>query len=104
MDLGLLYAALGSRKVAPIAAHSTDGLASADGCRDPRRRPPLLPAVRMRRRSARADRSPAYPQLRPALEELSGKLPDAVMRKLNYEVDGKHRSVVQVAAEFLRSL
>ena len=34
---------------------------------------------------------------------LSGKLPDEVMRKLNYEVDGKHRSIVEVARQFLQS-
>ena len=31
------------------------------------------------------------PGLREALPELSGKFPDAVMRKLNFEVDGDHR-------------
>jgi glycine betaine/choline ABC-type transport system substrate-binding protein len=42
-----------------------------------------------------------FPQLRAAIEDLSGRLPDDVMRKLNYQVDGKHRSVVEVAREFL---
>ena len=41
------------------------------------------------------------PRLRAALEELSGRLPDAVMRKLNYAVDGEHRPVAEVAAGFL---
>jgi glycine betaine/choline ABC-type transport system substrate-binding protein len=45
-----------------------------------------------------------YPPMRPALEQLSGRLPDEVMRRLNYEVDGKHRRAEQVAEEFLRSL
>ena len=31
------------------------------------------------------------------------KCPNEVMRKLNYEVDGKHRSVVEVARKFLQS-
>jgi len=103
MDLGLLYAALGSRKVDLIAANSTDGLASAMDVvildDDRHYFPPYECAVVVREQTLSR-----YPQLRPALEELSGKLPDPVMRKLNYEVDGKHRSVVQVAAEFLRSL
>ena len=43
-----------------------------------------------------------FPALRPALEELSGKLTDDVMRKLNYAVDGQHRPVAEVAAGFLR--
>ena len=41
-----------------------------------------------------------FPQLRGALEELR-EAPDAAMRKLNYEVDGKKRPAAQVAAEFL---
>jgi glycine betaine/choline ABC-type transport system substrate-binding protein len=100
MDLGLLYAALDARKVDLIAANSTDGLASARDVTiledDRRYFPPYECAAVVRQQTL--DR---YPKLRAAIEELSGKLPDAVMRKLNYEVDGKHRSVVQVAAEFL---
>jgi glycine betaine/choline ABC-type transport system substrate-binding protein len=100
MDLGLLYAALGSRKVDMIAANSTDGLISAMDVTiledDRHYFPPYECAV-----IAREQTLARYPQLRPALDELSGKLPDAVMRKLNYEVDGKHRSVRVVAAEFL---
>jgi len=102
MDLGLLYAALGGRKVDMIAANSTDGLAGAMDIvildDDRHYFPPYECAV-----VAREDTLARYPKLRGALEELSGKLPDAVMRKLNYEVDGKHRSVVQVAREFLQS-
>jgi osmoprotectant transport system substrate-binding protein len=102
MDLGLLYAALDSRKVDLIAANSTDGLASAMDVailRDDRHYfPPYECAVVVREQTLAQ-----YPQLRGVLEELSGKLPDEVMRKLNYEVDGKHRQVAQVAAEFLRS-
>ena len=100
---GLLYAALKSRKVDLIAANSTDGLASAMDVAiledDRHYFPPYECAVVVRERDALA-----LSGLRAALEELSGKLPDAVMRKLNYAVDGEHRSVAQVAAEFLRSL
>lgn len=100
MDLGLLYAALDSRKVDLIAANSTDGLASTLDVvilEDDRRYfPPYECAV-----VARRDAFDRFPKLRAALDELSGKLSDAEMRKLNYEVDGKHRSVVEVAAGFL---
>jgi osmoprotectant transport system substrate-binding protein len=100
MDLGLLYAALDARKVDLIAANSTDGLAAAKDVvilEDDRRYfPPYECAVVVRR--AALDR---FPPLRAALDELSGKLSDAAMRKLNYEVDGKHRSVAEVAVEFL---
>jgi osmoprotectant transport system substrate-binding protein len=102
MDLGLLYAALGGGKVDLIAANSTDGLASAMDVAiladDRHYFPPYECAV-----VARQDTLTRFPQLRAALEELSGKLPDAVMRKLNYEADGKHRAVAQVAREFLQS-
>src|SRR3954447_7923084 len=102
MDLGLLYAALGARKVDLIAANSTDGLISAMDVAiledDRHYFPPYECAV-----VARQETLARYPQLRAALEELSGKVPDEVMRKLNYEVDGKHRSVKDVARQFLQS-
>jgi osmoprotectant transport system substrate-binding protein len=102
MDLGLLYAALGAQKVDLIAANSTDGLASAMDVAiledDRHYFPPYECAV-----VARQETLARYPQLRAALEELSGKLRDEVMRKLNYEVDGKHRSVKDVARQFLQS-
>jgi glycine betaine/choline ABC-type transport system substrate-binding protein len=100
MDLGLLYAALDSRKVDLIAANSTDGLASALDVTiledDRLYFPPYECAV-----VAREATLARYPQLRTAIEELSGRLPDDVMRKLNYEVDGKHRSPAEVAKDFL---
>jgi osmoprotectant transport system substrate-binding protein len=45
-----------------------------------------------------------FPQLRAALQELSGKFTDATMRRLNAAVDVDHRTVSRVAAEFLRTL
>jgi len=102
MDLGLLYQALGARKVDLIAANSTDGLISALDVKvledDRHYFPPYECAVVVRAASLQR-----YPKLRAALDELSGKLSDDTMRRLNYEVDGKHRPVAEVAAEFLRS-
>jgi glycine betaine/choline ABC-type transport system substrate-binding protein len=102
MDLGLLYAALQGGKVDMIAANSTDGLASALDVKiladDRHYFPPYECAV-----VVREETMSRFPALRAALEELSGKLPDDVMRKLNYEVDGKHRPVPEVAAEFLKA-
>lgn len=102
MDLGLLYAALQSGKVDMIAANSTDGLASVLDVKiladDRHYFPPYQCAV-----VVRDDAMVRFPALRPALEELSGKLSDDTMRKLNYEVDGKHRPVAEVAAAFLRN-
>lgn len=103
MDLGLLYSALESRKVDLIAANSTDGLASALDVTiledDRHYFPPYECAV-----VAREDTLARYPGLRAALEALSGKITGDVMRRLNYQVDGKHRSVVEVAKEFLDGL
>jgi len=103
MDLGLLYAALDARKVDLIAANSTDGLAAARNVEiledDRHYFPPYECAA-----VVRADTLARFPQLRPALDALSGRIDDATMRRLNYEVDGKKRPVPQVAAEWLANL
>lgn len=103
MDLGLLYAALDGRKVDLIAANSTDGLASAMPVTiledDRHYFPPYECAV-----VVRTDAFTRFPQLREALDGLSGKIDDATMRRLNYEVDGKKRSVPEVAKEWLANL
>jgi osmoprotectant transport system substrate-binding protein len=51
----------------------------------------------------RNDTLARYPEVRTALLELSGKINDAEMRKMNYEVDGERRDIAEVAREFLRS-
>jgi osmoprotectant transport system substrate-binding protein len=100
MDLGLLYAALKSRKVDMIAANSTDGLAAVLDVamlQDDRHYfPPYECAV-----VARQESLAHMPGLQGALEELSDKLSDPVMRKLNFGVDGEHRPPAQVAGSFL---
>ena len=53
---------------------------------------------------AREDTLARLPGLREAIEELSGKFPDAVMRKLNFAVDGEHRPPAQVASRFLDAI
>ena len=103
MDLGLLYQALERRQVDMIAANSTDGQAvklDVAILQDDRHYfPPYecAPVVRQ-------DTLARFPPLRAALEELSGRISDAEMRRLNYEVDGRHRTPAEVAAEFLRSV
>jgi glycine betaine/choline ABC-type transport system substrate-binding protein len=100
MDLGLLYAALKSRMVDLIAANSTDGLISVldvSMLQDDRHYfPPYDCAV-----VAREGTLAKYRGLREALEQLSGRLSDLVMRKLNFGVDGEHRPPAQVASQFL---
>jgi len=103
MDLGLLYPALQSHKVDMIAANSTDGLISVMNVtvlEDDRRYFPPYQAAVIAREAALA----RYPKLRGLLEQLSGRLPDTVMRQLNYQVDGQHKPVAQVAGEFLKTL
>ena len=103
MDLGLLYAALKSRRVDLIAASSTDGLISVLDVavlQDDRHYfPPYECAV-----VVREDSLAKHAGLREALEELSGRLPDAAMRKLNFGVDGEHRPPAQVAERFLNAV
>jgi glycine betaine/choline ABC-type transport system substrate-binding protein len=103
MDLGLLYTALESRKVDMIAANSTDGPAAVRDVTiladDRHYFPPYDCAV-----VVREDTLARYPGLRIALEQLSGKLPETIMRRLNQQVDGDRHPVAQVAAQFLDSL
>jgi osmoprotectant transport system substrate-binding protein len=102
MDLGLLYSALQSGKVDMIAANSTDGLLSVlnvTALEDDRRYfPPYQCAVIVREATIAK-----YPDLGAVIEQLSGKIPESVMRNLNFQVDGKHRRVAEVAEEFLRT-
>jgi osmoprotectant transport system substrate-binding protein len=102
MDLGLLYQALDQKKVDMVAGSETDGMLSVLDVTvlddDRHYFPPYQAAVVVNERSQAAN-----PKLRPALAELSGRFSDASMRKLNYAVDGKHRPVREVAAEFLQS-
>jgi osmoprotectant transport system substrate-binding protein len=103
MDLGLLYAALDTHKVDMIAANSTDGQASVRDVTvladDRHYFPPYDCAV-----VAREETLARYPALGGVLEELSGKLTDTIMRRLNQQVDGERRPVPRVAADFLDSL
>jgi len=100
MDLGLLYQALEQRKVDMIAASATDGMLSVLNVtvlQDDRRYFPPYEAAPVVRTEALA----AHPGMRQALEELSGRLTDKDMQRLNYELDGKHRPLADVAREFL---
>jgi glycine betaine/choline ABC-type transport system substrate-binding protein len=98
MDLGLLYSALQSGKVDMVAANSTDGLLSVLPVKvladDKHYFPPYECAILLRNER----------NLATILAELSGKFDDVTMRKLNYAVDGQHRSVREVAAEALSKI
>ncbi len=101
MDLGLLYKALEQKQVSMIAANATDGLLSKLDLKvladDRHAFPPYQVAI-----AAAQERMQEIPGMREALLELSGKFTNATMQRLNYQVDGEHRPVAQVAAEFLK--
>ena len=102
MDLGLLYKALEQRQVDMVAANATDGQLSAMDVKvlkdDKRYFPPYQAAL-----TVRAEALAAHPRLKETLDQLSGKFSDEIMRALNYQVDGKHRPVNEVAVTFLRA-
>jgi len=103
MDLGLLYSALEHDNVDMIAASSTDGMISKMDVSiledNLHYFPPYQCAVVVREQTL-----VRFPQLRAALQELSGKLTNVTMRQLNAAVDVEHRPVSRVAAEFLRTV
>ena len=102
LDLGLLYRALLEKQVDLVAGNSTDGLLSARDLvmlEDNKHYFPPYEAVPI----VRADTLARYPEVRATLLELSGTINDAEMRKMNYEVDGEHRDIADVARQFLRS-
>lgn len=100
MDLGLLYRAIEQRQVDMIAASATDGMLSVldvTVLQDDRHYFPPYEAAAVAREESLA----AHPGMREALNDLAGKLTDQAMQKLNYQVDGKHRPLADVAREFL---
>jgi glycine betaine/choline ABC-type transport system substrate-binding protein len=100
MEAGELYRALDKKQVSMLAGTATDGLAAAQdlktlrddkGAFTPDRTGLIVRAAALQQN----------PGLRRALEQLMGKFPSEAVRRLNSEVDGKHRGVADVAKEFL---
>jgi glycine betaine/choline ABC-type transport system substrate-binding protein len=101
MDLGLLTRALKDKQVDLIAGNTTDGLIPALDLSildDDKHYFPPYEAVPIIRQETLA----AHPEIKQALDELTGKISDDDMRQLNYAVDGQHRDVKQVVHEFLQ--
>ncbi len=99
MDLGLLYRALKEHQVDVVAGSSTDGLIIALGMvilDDDRHFFPPYQAVTILRGGALRE----HPELRDALDVLGGKISDAEMRQMNYDVDARRRDPAVVAREF----
>jgi osmoprotectant transport system substrate-binding protein len=101
MDLGLLSRALNEKQVDLIAGNTTDGLIPAFNLfvlEDDRHYFPPYEAVPV----MREDVLLKHPEVRNALSQLGGKITDQDMQRLNYAVDGHHRDVKEVVAEFRR--
>jgi osmoprotectant transport system substrate-binding protein len=100
MDLGLLYQALKQRKVDMAAASSTDAQLT-DGTfamlEDDRKAFPPYNACYI----IRSELAQAQPGAKQALESLSAKISEGVMRSLNRKVDIEHQQVERVVADFL---
>jgi osmoprotectant transport system substrate-binding protein len=102
LDLGLLYRALLSDQLDIVAGNSTDGLIAARDLvilEDDKHYFPPYEAVPI----VRPDALSRFPGMSAAIEELSGKISDTEMRRMNYAVDGEHRDIAEVAREFLKS-
>lgn len=103
MDLTLTYKALAGKQLDFIAGNSTDGLISKLDLfvleDDKHYFPPYDAAPVIRERTLKE-----YPAIRGALKELGGTISEDTMRKMNYEVDGEHRDVKKVVADFLAGI
>src|SRR4051812_48977376 len=100
MDLTLSYRALASGQVDLIAGDATAGLIKGLDLfqlEDNRHYFPPYDAAAV----ARAGTLLRYPQVRTALERLSGRVSAADMRAMNYAADVEHRDVAVIVREFL---
>ncbi len=103
MDMGLIYPALAAGQVDLVVGSATDGLIAALDLvvlEDDRHYFPPYDAVPVMNEAGLA----RHPGLLAALDSLAGRIDEASMRRLNYAVDGEHRSPSDVAREFLAGL
>ncbi|MFC1491975.1 glycine betaine ABC transporter substrate-binding protein [Nitrospinota bacterium] len=100
LDPGIMYDAIARKGVDVITAFSTDGRIRAFNLRiledDKGYFPPYYAAPVIRRETLAS-----HPELRDVLGFLAGKLDNATMQKLNFEVDAKKRQPASVARDFL---
>jgi len=103
MDLGLLYPALQAKKITMAAANATDGMLAHKEFMvlddDRHYFPPYECSVLVREDTLRQ-----FSGLRSALTELSGRITDAEMRRMNELVDVEHKPAADVARDFLSKL
>jgi len=100
MDLTLTYRALASGQVDVIAGDATAGLIKGLDLvqlEDNRRYfPPYDAAI-----VARSETLLRYPEVRTALERLSGRMSASDMRALNYAADAEHQDIPTIVRAFL---
>ncbi|MGB8128455.1 MAG: glycine betaine ABC transporter substrate-binding protein [Candidatus Angelobacter sp.] len=100
MDLGLLYRALQNNQVDMVAGSNTDGLIAALDLvvlEDDRHYFPPYDAVPIVRRETLY----RHPEVRAALQKLSGRITAEDMRRMNYAVDGEKKDAALVVKNFL---
>lgn len=102
MDLGLLARALEAHQIDLAGGNATDGLIPALDLfvlADDRHYFPPYEAVPIIREQVLKQ----HPEISAAMAELSGRISDEEMQRLNYAVEGQHRDAQNVVREFLKS-
>ncbi|MDB9448154.1 glycine betaine ABC transporter substrate-binding protein [Anabaena sp. CS-542/02] len=102
MDLGLIYRALTQKQVDMVAGNSTDGQISRLGLvvlKDDKQYFPHYEAVPI----VRKETLQKYPQLRAAINQLTGKITEQEIRQLNNLVEGELQDIKTVVSEFRKS-
>jgi osmoprotectant transport system permease protein len=101
MDLSLTYRALASKQVDLIAGNSTDGLIEKLGLfqlEDNRHYFPPYEAAPV----FRSDTLERHPEIRRVLGQLSGKVTEQDMRRMNSEADIDHQEVKMIVRGFIQ--
>ncbi|HIK04213.1 MAG TPA: ABC transporter substrate-binding protein [Trichormus sp. M33_DOE_039] len=102
MDLGLIYRALLQKQVDMVAGNSTDGQIARLGLfvlkDDKQYFPPYEATPIVRQATLRK-----YPQIKVAINQLTGKISADEMRQLNYLVEGELQDIKQVVRDFRKS-
>jgi len=103
IDGGLRYTSLNSKKTDVTDAFATDGLIKAFDLKvlkdDKNFFPPYYAAPIVSNKTLEK-----YPELKPLINKLEGKINDDKMRELNYKVDKLGEDPVKVAEDFLREI
>lgn len=99
LDLNLVYEALRAGKIDVGVGNSTDGLIAAFDLaiiEDNRRYFPPYDAAPV----VRTELVESRPEVKAALDRLGGVLSESVMRQINQQISGDHRSIEEVAREW----